>query len=185
MGYGLFLDLGPGHDPLRQPGVLGQADEVGVLVRHEPDPEPPHDRAEVVAAGAAHGDRANDHQLVQGGGVGEFRDRRCLGIATAEDLGDVHLGDALGGVLGVVVSLGIDHQAFQHLAELALHLGEQVVHLALTDVGGDVVIGEKPLPGLFDAGADSGGDGLLFGVCRRLHDTLALVSVGRGQARQS
>ena len=65
------------------------------------------------------------------------------------------------------------------------HLGEQVVHLALTDVGGDVVIGEKPLPGLLDAGADSGGDGLLFGVCRRLHDTLALVSVGRGQARQS
>jgi hypothetical protein len=73
--HGLFLDLRTAHDPFGQARVLRQADHVGVLVGHHADPQLADDRAEVVRAGAAHGDRADDHQLVQVLGVGEFGER--------------------------------------------------------------------------------------------------------------
>jgi hypothetical protein len=54
---GLFLDLRPRHDPLGDARILRQPDEVRVLVWHHAYPQPAHDRAQVMAAGAAHGDR--------------------------------------------------------------------------------------------------------------------------------
>ena len=96
---------GPAHHPLGQPRVLRQADHVGVLVGHDADPELADDRAEVVRAGAAHRDRADDHQLVQVLGVGKLGERGLGHVAALEHLVEVHLGDAARGVVGVVVVL--------------------------------------------------------------------------------
>jgi len=65
-----------------------------VLVRHDPDPQAAEDRAEVMAAGAAHRDRAHDHELVEVLGVRELGHRRRGHVATAEHLVQVHLRDA-------------------------------------------------------------------------------------------
>jgi hypothetical protein len=55
-------------------------------------------------------DRADDHQLVEPLGVGELGDHRHRQVAAAEHLGEVHLGHAARGLLGVVVAVGVDHQ---------------------------------------------------------------------------
>jgi hypothetical protein len=143
----LFLDLRPAHHPFGKARILRQADQVGMLVRHQADPQPPHDRAEVMAAGAAHGDRADDHQLVEALGVGKFGHRRRRDVAPAEDLGQVHLGDAARRVLRVVIALGVDDQAFQHALHLALDLVEQALEVAGLEEGGDVVVGVETLAG--------------------------------------
>ena len=44
--------------------MLGQANQIRVFVWHDADPHFADDRAEVMRAGAAHGDQANDHQFI-------------------------------------------------------------------------------------------------------------------------
>ena len=44
----LFLDLRAAHDPFGQARVLGQANHVGVLVRHDANPDLANDGAEMV-----------------------------------------------------------------------------------------------------------------------------------------
>ena len=61
--------------------------------------------------------------------------------AAAEDLVDVHLGHALGRLIRVVVTLGVNHQRLQHFLHLGLHLGLQLGEFALTHEGRDVVVG--------------------------------------------
>lgn len=100
----LFLDLGAAHDPFGQPRILGQADHVGVLVGHDANPDLADDGAEMVAAGAAHRERADDHQLVEVFCVGKLGDGGRLHIAALEHLIEVHLGHTARGVLGVVVA---------------------------------------------------------------------------------
>jgi hypothetical protein len=65
LDHGFFLDLRTAHDPVGDARVLGQADQRRMLVGHHADPDLADDRAQVVRAGAAHRDRADDHQLVQ------------------------------------------------------------------------------------------------------------------------
>src|SRR3990167_1095891 len=72
--HGLFLDLWAAHDPFGQARVFRQADHVGVFVGHDADPDLADDRAEMVAAGAAHGYGPDDHQFVEVFGVGKLRD---------------------------------------------------------------------------------------------------------------
>ncbi len=139
--HGFFLDLRAAHDPVHQAGVLGQADHVGVLVGHHADPDLADHGAEVVAAGAAHGERAHDHQLVEVLGVREFGDGRLRHVAAAEHLAQVHLGHAARGVVGVVVASGVDHHAVEHALHLLLHLVQQLFQLAGLDEFSDVVVG--------------------------------------------
>ena len=72
----------------------------------------------------------DDHQLVQVLGIRELGHRRRRDVAAAEHLVQVHLGDAARRVLGVVVALGVDHQAFEHALHLAVDFVEQRVELA-------------------------------------------------------
>ena len=99
----------------------------------------------MVRAGTAHGNRPDDHQLVEVFGVREFSDRGCLDIAAVEDLIEIHLGHAAGGVLRVVVAGGVDHQAVEHALHLAFNLVEQRCKLAGFDEAGDVVVGVETL----------------------------------------
>jgi hypothetical protein len=152
---GLFLDLRPGQDPLRQARIFRQADQVGVLVRHDADPEPSDDGAEVMAAGAANGDGSDDHQLVEAGGVGKFGHRRTRRVAAVKHLVEVHLGHPAGGILGVVVAVGVDHQAFEHQRHFAGHFLQQLLEFAGFDEVRDVVVGVKAAPGRLQSGADA------------------------------
>ena len=52
------------------------------------------------------------------------------GVAADEHLVDEHLGDALGGLLRVVVAVGVDDQRAQHLLHLGLDLGLELLELA-------------------------------------------------------
>jgi hypothetical protein len=169
--HGLFLDLRAAHDPFGQARVLRQADHVGVLVGHHADPELADDRAEVVRAGAAHGDRADDHQLVQVLGVGKFGERGRRHVAAAEHLVQVHLGDAARGVVGVVVVLDVDDEAFEHGLHLDLDLVEQPLQLAGLDELGDVVVGIEALARCIQSLADLDGDGralvIVFSIGKR------------------
>jgi len=65
--------------------------------------------------------------------------------------------------MGVVIALGVDHQAFQHALELALDLFEQGFELTRLQKRRDVVIGVEALLGLLDTRPDPGGDGFLVG----------------------
>ncbi len=141
----LLLDLWPPHDPLRQPGVLGQANDVGMLVGHHANPDLANDRAEMVAAGTAHNDGPDDHQFVQMPDIGKLGDAGAGHIAAAEHLIDVHLGDPARGVVGVVVVLGIDHQAVEHTLHLDLDFVQQFFQLARRDKLGNIVIGVETL----------------------------------------
>ena len=171
-----------------------------MLVGHQSDPYPPHDRAEVVTAGASHCDRPHDHQFVQRLGVGELGDGRWRGIAAAKHFGQIHLGDTPGGVLGVVVGLGVDHQAFQHALELDRYLGQQGIHLAGLHERGNVIIGVEAPAGALQPRPDRRRDGLgqvrivwrgqvahgdfRGAPCQRrdLHTGLSRPSIGRFQA---
>lgn len=168
-----FLDLRAAHDPFGQARVLRQADDVGVLVGHDADPQLADDRAEVVRAGAAHGDRADDHQLVQVLGVREFGERGRRHVAALEHFVQVHLGHAARGVAGVVVVLEVDHQALEHALHLDLDLVEQRFELAGLDELGDVVVGiEAPARGgqaLADLHRDGGALVVVVAVRARFH----------------
>ena len=154
----LLLDLRPAHHPVGDARVLRQPDEVRALARQHPDPQLADDRHEVVRAGAAHRDRADDHQLVQLRRVRELGDRRHGVVAALERLVQEHARDAPRGAARVVVALGVDHErlekclhALRHLILERLQLGGAVDEL------GDVVVGVEAAAGGLDPGADAPG----------------------------
>ena len=150
------------HDPVDQPRVLGQADHVGVLVGHDADPDLADHRTKVVAAGTAHCEWPDNHQLVEVLGVGKLGDRRLHDIATLEDLVEVHLGHPSRGVLGVVVTVGVDDQAVEHALHLDFHLVQQQLQLTGLNELGNVVVGMKALASAGKALADLDGHGRAF-----------------------
>ena len=115
-----------------------------------------------MAAGAAHRDRADDHQLVEALGVGEFSDRGLLHIAAPEHLLQVHLGHAARGVLRVVVAHGVNDHAVQHALHLDLDLVQQPLQFAGFDELGNVVVGMEALARCTQAFANFDGDGRSF-----------------------
>ena len=46
--HGLFLNLRPAHDPIGEPGIFRQSDQIRIGIRQHTDPELAHDRAEVM-----------------------------------------------------------------------------------------------------------------------------------------
>ena len=143
--HGFLLYLRPTHHPLGQPGIFGQANNIGVFIGQNADPDDANDRAEVVAAGTAHGDRPDDHQLIEVLGVGEFSDRRAFDVTAFEHLSEVHLGDPARGLPGVVVVVGVNHQAGEHALHLALDFVKQAVKFSRLDEIGNIVIGMEAL----------------------------------------
>ena len=129
-----------------------------MFVGQKPDPQSAHDRAEVMAAGAAHGDRPDDHQLVEILGIGELGYRRLRNITALEDLLQIHLGDAPRRVARVVVVPDVDHKAFENAFELARYLIEKLVQFARRDEFRDVVVGVIAPPGGFHPSANAGRD---------------------------
>jgi hypothetical protein len=125
--------------------MIQSTDHVGVLVGHDTDPDLADHGAEMVAAGAAHGERADDHQLVQVLGIRELGNRRLGHVAALEHLIEVHLGHAARGVLGVVVVLGVDDQAVKHALHLDLDLVQQGLQFFRLDELGNVVVGIETL----------------------------------------
>ena len=105
----------------------------------------------MVRAGAAHGDGAHDHQLVEVGHVRKLGHRGLRVIAAPEDFHQVHLGHAPRGVLGVVIALGVDHERLQQAVDLRRDLGAQQIQFVPFDEGGDVVVRMKPSPGRDEA----------------------------------
>jgi len=82
-----------------------------VLVGQDADPDFADHRAQVVAASAAHGERADDHELVEVLGVGKFGERWLRRVAALEHLIEVHFGDAARGIARVVIAVGVYDQA--------------------------------------------------------------------------
>ena len=152
--HGLFLNLGAAHDPFGQPGVLGQANYIGVLVGHDANPQFANNRAEMVAAGTAHGNGTHDHELIEVADVGKLRQRRCGHVTTTEHLIEVHLRHPARSALRVVVVGGIDDQAVEHPLHLGLHLVEQRSHFVGRDEFGNVVVGMEALARCQQAFAD-------------------------------
>jgi len=64
-------------------------------------------------------------------------------IAAFEHLMEVHLGDALGRLFGVVIIIDINHQTAQQLTHLASHLNLQLIQLAFPQILRDVVVGQE------------------------------------------
>jgi hypothetical protein len=157
--HGLFLDLRAAHDPVGQARVLGQADHVGVLVGHHADPDLADDGAQVVAAGAAHGDGADDHQLVEVLGVGKLGDRGRGRVAAVEHLVEVHLGHAAGG-LAVLWSRSVSITRLSSTPCILPRPRRAALELAGLDELGDVVVGVETLAGRADALADLDRDGV-------------------------
>ena len=153
---GLFLDLRAGHDPFAQAHVFRQADHIGVLVGHHPDPDLADDRAKMVTAGAAHGDGADDHQFGQVLRIGKISDLGLGHVATAKNLLHVHLGNAACRIVGVVVVLGVDHQAFQNPLHLLLNLVEKQAEFIGFDELRNVVVGVKATTRLLNPLSDHG-----------------------------
>ena len=67
----------------------------------------------------------------------------------------VHAGHPLGRFLGVVIVFDVDHQAAQQLTHLAGHLQLQLIHLAVEQVLGDVVVGQEGHAGGLETFADA------------------------------
>ena len=145
-----------------------------MLVGHQPDPQPPDDWAEMVATGAPHRDRADDHQFVEQFGIGEFGDRRRLHVAAAKNLGQIHFGHASRRVLGVVIAFGVDHEAFQHALEFALYLVEQRLQFARLQKGRNIVVRVEPLIGFHEPPSDSRGDRLIGCWCVRAFHLISI-----------
>ena len=120
-----------------------------------------------MAAGRAHRQWPDDHQLVEVFGVGEFSDGRRLDVAAPKHLVEVHLGDAARGVVGVVVASGVNHQAVEYALHLHFDLIEQLFKLAGLDEAGNVVVGVKAFFRLCQALADLHGDGRALIKCGR------------------
>ena len=108
----------------------------------------------MVAAGTAHGDRADDHQLVQVLGVGEFGNRWLVHITAAEDLVHIHLGHTASRGAGVVIVGGVDDHGVEHRLHLLLDLVQHQLQLAGLNKIGDVVVGVKTLVRRLQALAD-------------------------------
>lgn len=124
--------------------VLRQADQVGVLIRHQPDPQPTHDWAKMMAASAAYRDRPDDHQFVQELRIRKLGHRGRLHVSAAEHLLQIHLRDPLCGILRVVIALRIDHQALQHPLHLARHLLQQQIKLSWPQERRDIIVRIEP-----------------------------------------
>lgn len=75
--------------------------------------------------------------------VRELSDRTLLVIATGKHLHQVNLGDAMRGVVCVVIALGIDHQRVKQSIDLARNLDRKFIEFAIFDERGDVVIRVK------------------------------------------
>ena len=143
--HGFLLYLRTTHHPLGQPGIFGQANDIGVFVGQNANPDDANDRAEVVATCTAHGDRPDDHQLIEVLGVGEFSDRGAFDVTAFEHLSEVHLGDPTRGLPSVVVIVGVNHQAGEHALHLALDFVKQAVKFSGLYEIGDIVIGMEAL----------------------------------------
>ena len=133
-----------------------------MFVGQNADPDDANDRAEVVAACTAHGDRPDDHQLIEVLGVGEFSDRRAFDVTAFEHLSEVHLGDPTRGLPGVVVVVGVNHQAGEHALHLALDFIKQAVKFSGLYEIGDIVIGMEALAGRHDPLTDFYGNWCSF-----------------------
>ena len=114
----------------------------------------------MMTAGAAHGDRAHDHEFVQVRGVWKLRHLGDGHEPSAEHLVHVHLGDAARGFARVVVVLDVDHQALEHASHLRRHFLGELLELSGLDERGDVVVGVKLLLLRLQARANALGDRL-------------------------
>ena len=152
---GLFLDLRARHDPLGHARVLREPDKVRVLVRHHADPEPAHDRAQVVRAAAAHRDRAHDHELVEVLVVREFGDlgQRSSSVRRTLRSGTFWRRASRCSRVLWSLSMSITRRLEQRL-HLAFDFLEQRLALAGLHELGDVVVREKALVGRLDALTD-------------------------------
>jgi hypothetical protein len=72
-----------------------------------------------------------------------------------EYFSQIHLRNATGSVLRVVITLDIDHQAFKDTLELAFDFDKQLFQLTGLQERGYVVIGMETLLRLLDSGPDS------------------------------
>jgi hypothetical protein len=72
-----------------------------------------------------------------------------------EYFGQIHLRDATGGVLRVVIALDIDHQAFKDALEFAFDFDKQLFQLTGLQERSNVVIGMETLLRFLDPGSNS------------------------------
>ena len=142
---GLLLNLRASHDPFGQARVFRQPNHIGVFIGHDADPQLADDGAQMVRAGTAHGNGANQHQLIERFGVGKFGNHGLLHITPRKHLLEVHLGRAPCRVVGVMVVCGIDHQTVQHRLHFFRDLIQQGIQLAGLQKFGNVVVGMKTL----------------------------------------
>mgnify|MGYP006883647636 CR=1 FL=1 len=126
----------------------------GVLVGQNADPQPSHDRTEMVTAGAPDSDGPNDHQLVEVAHVGKLSDGGARHISATEHFLQIHLGHTACCVAGVVVINGVDYKAVEYAFHLDLDLVEQLFQLARFYKLGDVVIGMETFACGLDAFPD-------------------------------
>ena len=64
-------------------------------------------------------------------------------VAPLEHLLEVHLGDALRRLMGVVVVIDIDHQAAQQVANLVCNFNLKLIQLTRLEVISDVVVRQE------------------------------------------
>jgi len=136
-----FLDLGAGHDPVGQPGILGQANDVGVLIGHDSNPDLTHDRAQVMATSTAHGDRAHNHQLIEVLNIGKLGDGGGLDIAPTKDLFQIHFGYSSSRVIRIVIVFSVNDHAVQDTLHLDFDLVKQGLEFTRLNEFSDVVVG--------------------------------------------
>ena len=98
-----------------------------------------------MTAGAAHGDRAHDHELVQMRGVRKLRHLGDGREPAAEHFVHVHLGDAPRGLARVVVVSRRRSPGSRARRHLRRHLLRELLELPRLDERGDVVVGVKSL----------------------------------------
>ena len=77
-------------------------------------------------------------------------------ITPLEHLMEVHPRHTLGGFVGVVIVVDVDHQGAQQIAHLVGHLNLESSELARFNVLGDVVVGEERHPSGLKPLANSG-----------------------------
>ena len=96
-----------------------------------------------MGASRSHRDRANGVDLIQLFNVGETGHLRLVVVAPFEHLMEIHPSHTLGGFVGVVIVVDIDHQRAQQVADFVRHLNLQRSQFTGFDVLSDVVVGEE------------------------------------------
>jgi hypothetical protein len=100
----------------------------------------------------------DDHQFVESGRVGELGDPRRGDVAAREDLPNEELRDALSGLVGVVIALGVDDESFEHGLHPLCYLGFELGKLVLRDELLDVVVRMETTTCASEPFADAVGD---------------------------